>query len=66
MMRQEANKYILKELNKIIDKYPHWRFTQILWNLGFHVYNSKHKDLFYQESIETLKQIITNIENYEK
>lgn len=53
MERQEYNRRILQILSDYIEKYPDIRFTQMLWNLGLEVYN-KDKDLFYQESKETL------------
>ena len=56
MTRQETNKEIIKELEKLIDKYPDMRFCQLLWNIGIHVYTD-NKDAFYDESSSTLELI---------
>ena len=49
--RQSANLEILKILNIIVERFPQLRFTQILTNLGL------DKDLFYEESVDTLDNI---------
>ena len=56
--RQEYNYKCLDVLKKLIDKYPDWRFTQIIFNLGL------AEDRFYEESIDTygkLNEIIKKI-----
>lgn len=45
--RQEYNYKCLEILKELIDKYPDWRFTQIIFNLGL------AEDRFYQESVDT-------------
>ena len=45
--RQEYNYKCLDVLKELIDKYPDWRFTQIIFNLGL------AEDRFYQESVDT-------------
>lgn len=45
--RQEYNYKCLDILKEFIDKYPDWRFTQIIFNLGL------AEDRFYQESVDT-------------
>jgi hypothetical protein len=49
--RQTANLEILKILNTIVSQFPDLRFTQILTNLNL------DKDLFYEESVDTLERI---------
>lgn len=50
--RQKANLEILKEIEKLIIKYPQQRFGQILSN-----YVLPNGDPFYEESIDTLERI---------
>ena len=49
--RQSSNLEILKILNIIVERFPQLRFTQILTNFGL------DKDLFYEESVDTLDNI---------
>ena len=58
MIRQKANKEIIKLLDIIVDEVPDWRFGQILYNLGL-ITNEEGKiiDPFYIESEETLKTL---------
>ena len=49
--RQSSNLEILKILNIIVERFSQLRFTQILTNLGL------DKDLFYEESVDTLDNI---------
>ena len=49
--RQSANSEILKILNITVERFPQLRLTQILTNLGL------DKDLFYEESVDTLDNI---------
>ena len=54
--RQSSNLEILKILNIIVERFPQLRFTQILTNLGL------DKDLFYEESVDTLNNIKKQLE----
>jgi hypothetical protein len=54
--RQSANLEILKILNMIVERFPQLRFTQILKNLGL------DKDLFYEESVDTLNNLKKQLE----
>ena len=54
--RQTANLEILKILNTIVSQFPDLRFTQILTNLNL------DKDLFYEESVDTLEHIKKQLE----
>ena len=54
--RQIANLEILKILNIIVERFPQLRFTQILTNLEL------DKDLFYEESVDTLNNIKKQLE----
>ena len=56
MTRQEANKRILKELDRLVEKYPDMRFGQIVANYVFPEY--PEKDIFYIESERTLLDTI--------
>lgn len=50
--RQEYNYKCLAILKEMIDKYPDWRFTQIIFNLGL------AEDRFYQESVDTYNELM--------
>lgn len=52
--RQEYNKKILAVVSKMVDKYPDWRFGQILSNAGIAV---RGRDCFYDESVETYNNL---------
>jgi hypothetical protein len=54
--RQSANLEILKILNMIVERFPQLRFTQILTNLEL------DKDLFYEESVDTLNNLKKQLE----
>ena len=54
--RQTANLEILKILDMIVNRFPDLRFTQILTNLNL------DKDLFYEESVDTLEHIKKQLE----
>lgn len=54
--RQTANLEILKILDMIVNRFPEMRFTQILTNLNL------DKDLFYEESVDTLAHIKKQLE----
>ena len=49
--RQEYNYKCLDKLKELIEKYPDWRFTQIIFNIGL------AEDRFYEESIDTFEKI---------
>lgn len=49
--RQEYNYKCLDKLKEFIEKYPDWRFTQIIFNVGL------AEDRFYEEPNETLKTL---------
>ena len=49
--RQIANLVIISLLSKIVEKYPELRFCQILTILNL------DKDKFYEESVDTLKEL---------
>lgn len=68
MSRQEANKKILEELSKAVDKYPSLRFHQLLYNMDVqvpvpildkdgHQAGMHFKDLHHEESEETFKRM---------
>ena len=54
--RQTANLEILKVLDMIVNRFPDLRFTQILTILNL------DKDLFYEESVDTLAHIKEQLE----
>jgi hypothetical protein len=54
--RRTANLEILKILDMIVNRFPEMRFTQILTNLNL------DKDLFYEESVDTLAHIKEQLE----
>lgn len=58
--RQEANRRLIKVLEKLVEAYPDWRFGQILFNAQFIIRKENSldiKDPFYEESEETLERI---------
>jgi hypothetical protein len=68
MSRQEANRKIVEELSKAIEKYPDLRFHQLLYNMDVHVPVPKinkdgeqvgmyFEDLHHEESTKTLERI---------
>lgn len=46
--RKEYNLKCLEKLRELIEKYPDWRFTQIIFNVGL------AEDRFFEEPDETL------------
>lgn len=54
--RQTANLEILKILDIVVNRFPDLRFTQILTILNL------DKDLFYEESVDTLAHIKKQLE----
>lgn len=70
MTRQEANREILKLLSEEIERFPHGRFHQILFNMYINEMDPEFKDgrptgrlipkdLHHEESSTTLKRIKT-------
>lgn len=64
MNRQEYNRKIISKLDKFIEKFPDWRFGQILVNCGIIETDLKGiteglfaKDPFYEESETTYNKI---------
>ena len=62
--RQLANREILARLTEAVDKYPDYRFVQILW--AFDIIHRerdgreappKIADDFYEESVDTLERM---------
>ena len=49
--RQEYNYICLDKLKELIEKYPNWRFTQIIFNVGL------AEDRFYEESMDTFEKL---------
>ena len=60
MTRQEANKKILEKLSKMVEKYPDWRFGQLLVNCDLLeiIEPGIVADPFHEESEQTLKNIL--------
>lgn len=56
--RQTANLEIISLLNNIVEKHPKLRFCQILTILNL------DKDKFYEESVDTLKELKKLAENF--
>ena len=56
--RQSANLEIISLLNNIVEKHPELRFCQILEILNL------DKDKFYEESVDTLKELKKLAENF--
>jgi hypothetical protein len=68
MSRQEANRKIVEELSKAVEKYPDLRFHQLLYNMDVQVpipildkdglqAGMHFKDLHHEESIDTLDRM---------
>lgn len=60
MTRYQANKQILEKLAELVEKYPDWRFNQILSNTDVVL---EGQDMFYDESTETLERLEIRIED---
>jgi hypothetical protein len=56
--RYDSNKAIIEIISLIAEKFPDWRFHQILQNIE--IIGRLGEDLFYEESIETLERILNN------
>lgn len=50
------NKVIITILTELVEKYPEWRFQQLLVNVGI----STLEDVFYEESVRTLDLMLRN------
>lgn len=68
MNRQEANREILNELSKAVEKYPDLRFHQLLYNMDVQVpvinknergemIGMHFQDLHHEESVVTFDRI---------
>lgn len=56
--RYESNQRIVEILSELVEKFPQWRFQQILQNVD--VASRNGEDLFYEESYDTLTALINN------
>lgn len=54
--RKESNLEILEKIKELIERFPEQRFGQIIANYVFPEYMSK--DIFYEESVDTLKSML--------
>lgn len=57
-MRYESNQKIIEILSKLVERFPQWRFQQILQNVD--IASRDGEDLFYEESYDTLTALINN------
>lgn len=57
MSRYQTNKKILTLLEKLVERWPTWRFNQILLNADVTL---EGKDMFFDESTETLDRMNHN------
>lgn len=56
--RYESNQKIIDILSELVEKFPQWRFQQILQNVDIASRNGE--DLFYEESVDTLTTLTNN------
>lgn len=56
--RYESNQRIVEILSELVEKFPQWRFQQILQNAD--VASRNGEDLFYEESYDTLTALTNN------
>lgn len=56
--RYDANLKIVEILGDLVAAHPDWRFQQILQNID--ITSRDGKDLFYEESIDTLNEVLKN------
>lgn len=56
--RYESNQRIVEILSELVEKFPQWRFQQILQNVDITSRNGE--DLFYEESYDTLTTMTNN------
>ena len=54
--RLEANRAIVAKIAETVEKFPDWRFHQIMQNLGLEL-GGPDWDPFYEESAATLSQL---------
>ena len=54
--RLDANRAIVKIIAGAVEKFPDWRFHQIMQNLGLEL-GTPGWDLFYEESEKTLARL---------
>ena len=52
--RLRSNRLIVARLAKLVEKYPDWRFHQLLQNVGV---SRPGEDQFYEESKKTLENM---------
>lgn len=57
-MRYESNQKIIEILSKLVERFPQWRFQQILQNVD--IASRDGEDLFYEESYDTLTTLTNN------
>lgn len=57
-MRYESNQKIIEILSKLVERFPQWRFQQILQNVD--IASRDGEDLFYEKSYDTLTTLINN------
>ena len=53
--RLSANRAILARLSEVVERFPDWRFQQILQNVG--ISSSSGEDKWYEESAVTLQNM---------
>ena len=53
--RQKYNKELLDVITQYVEKYPDWRFHQILQNIG--ICMRRQGDMFFEESYETVRRM---------
>ena len=56
--RYESNQRIVEILSELVEKFPQWRFQQILQNAD--IVSRNGEDLFYEESYDTLTTMTNN------
>lgn len=56
--RYESNQRIVEILSELVERFPQWRFQQILRNVD--IVPSDRDDLFYEESYDTLTMLTNN------
>lgn len=56
--RYESNQRIVEILSELVERFPQWRFQQILQNVD--IASRDGEDLFYEESYDTLTTLINN------
>lgn len=54
--RIECNRAIAKKIAEAVEKFPDWRFHQLMQNLGLEL-GTPDWDLFHEESTATLAQL---------